>query len=62
MDDELIKERERICNLDRTALIHEYVDGLSMSEIMYMLHEYMYADDIELCDDTLRHELLESVI
>ena len=62
MDEEVIKERERICNLDRTNLISEYVDGLAMSEIMYMLHEYMYADDIELDDDTLRHELLESVI
>ena len=56
-----LKERERICNLNRNELVHEYVDGWSLADLLDYVYECIYADDLAWDDDTLRHKLLQDI-
>ncbi len=61
-DDHVLKERSRICNLSREDLVREWLDGCERNELFEIAYEYMYADDMDYDDDTLRHMLMKDIV
>ena len=62
IDEYELKERERICNLSREDLVREWLDGCNRNELFEIAYEYMYADDMDYDDDTLRHMLIKEIV
>ena len=57
----VIRERERVSNLDRNDLVCEFLDQMPEGDFHAIAFEAVYADDIEYSDDALRHDLVRNV-